>query len=499
LTKLGLELIKNSPGLCKDGHDRADVRAHNHGTCLPTWKRHDARIRHVRVKAGCTGKAACACKGKGCVELAPREDQSGREVVPVFHDESIIQSNMGRKTHWGEVGGRFCHKTSGLSIMVSGLICACHGRIEIKPDEVAEFERFLAAQHPGVEYDTTDAWSSKHTHDGASGHHSFASIKPGKNGDGWWLGTDVVTQVGQFLPIFEWKHPGAQAMIVFDNSTNHGVFPEGALVVCKGVNVKPGGINAPGVAARGDKHPAVPPMRNGWHMVQGVQVDQQMHDPNADGTCPGTFKGTKKILTERGLFQKGLRGDCQAKVGEEKAGGVCCCKHLLMNQPDFLAQKTALEELCEAAGHTVLMLPKCHPELNPIEQFWAAMKDCLRRVCGHTGPDLIKNVPESIRRVPLAQIQRYFRRAERFVALCRFEHENGLMLTGAVRDHATKIHKRHRTVPDNLLQNLRLDMEQRQTKLEGRLETGRGKAAVVQAKLARVKAVLRAVYGAGGN
>ena len=175
------------------------------------------------------------------------------------------------------------------------------------------------------------------------------------------------------------------------------------------------------------------------------------------------------------------------------------CKHLLMSQPEFLAQKTALEESCEAAGHVVLMLPKCHLELNPIEQFWAAVKDCLRRVCGHTGPDLTKNVPESIRRVPLAQVQRCFRRAERFVALCRFEHENDLMLTGAVRDCATKICKRHQTVPDNLLQKLRLDVEHRQTKLEARLETGRGKAALVQAKLARVKAVSRAVCGAGGN
>ena len=49
--------------------------------------------------------------------------------------------------------------------------------------------------------------------------------------------------------------------------------------------------------------------------------------------------------------------------------------HQVLNgQPDFAQQRTALEGLMELAGDMAIMLPKMHPELNPIESFWAAMK-----------------------------------------------------------------------------------------------------------------------------
>ena len=106
----------------------------------------------------------------------------------------------------------------------------------------------------------------------------------------------------------------------------------------------------------------MPPMRDGCYVQDGVKVQQPTHQPVVD-PVEGIklFKGTQAILLERGLEVGQLNGDCKAKVGLEKPAEFCCCKHVLANQPDFLAQKTALEELAEANNHLALMLPKCHP------------------------------------------------------------------------------------------------------------------------------------------
>ena len=138
-------------------------------------------------------------------------------------------------------------------------------------------------------------------------------------------------------------------------------------------------------------------------------------------------------------------------------------------------------------------------ESNPIEQFWAAVKERLRRVCGCTGPELVENVPEAIRAIPLQQVQRHFRHAERFENLHRWEHQHGILLTRPVRDHAVEKHERRRTVPANLLQDLSADVQERKQKLESRLKEGRGSAAAAQAKLDRITAVLGTVDGASGN
>ena len=59
--------------------------------------------------------------------------------------------------------------------------------------------------------------------------------------------------------------------------------------------------------------------------------------------------------------------------------GLAECRRLLAEQPDFKAQKTAVEAILE--GHDdyrVLFTPKFHPELNSIEHVWAAMKREMR-------------------------------------------------------------------------------------------------------------------------
>ena len=53
----------------------------------------------------------------------------------------------------------------------------------------------------------------------------------------------------------------------------------------------------------------------------------------------------------------------------------CCNKRILKLQPDFIKQKSLVQETTKAAGHLCLFLPKFHCELNPIEYFWGMVKN----------------------------------------------------------------------------------------------------------------------------
>ena len=285
-------------------------------------------------------------------------------------------------------------------MMLSGFICPCHRRMETSADQVPAFEAFVADKHP----ETVFTGKSKFDDDDhGKGCSSFTHMTPGKNEDGWRTGLDVVAQTKEVMPIFEFLHRDKVALFVFDNSTNHSVHPVDALGVFQGVNKGPGGVKAPGseiLPEAGAASDAVkvhrPKMQDGWCLRGGVRVAQQMHEADNAGdpakfepvVVPGVFRGVEAILKERGCFAaegaKVPKGKCDLKDGAARPDLQHCCRHLLAAQPDFVAQSTALEKLISDAGHMHMhkMLPKCHPELNPIEQFGAALKECLRRVCG---------------------------------------------------------------------------------------------------------------------
>ena len=88
LRHLGMDLVCPKKGIYKDGHERADIKAHRiEEHCKPVAAM-SSRIRPVQAVAGCEAKRGCACNGKGCVELGPATLSEGNsEVVMVFHDE----------------------------------------------------------------------------------------------------------------------------------------------------------------------------------------------------------------------------------------------------------------------------------------------------------------------------------------------------------------------------------------------------------------------------
>ncbi len=109
--------------------------------------------------------------------------------------------------------------------------------------------------------------------------------------------------------------------------------------------------------------------RDGWFMnANGDRFVQQMHHPN------GVQKGIKQILIERGLFTDNNNialklqcQDCKDKISQDKrvnANQRCCARYVLSQQPDFLEQKSWLEEVCHNNCFSTIFYPKYHCELN---------------------------------------------------------------------------------------------------------------------------------------
>ncbi len=331
-----------------------------------------------------------------------------REIVPLYHDESILNSNDDGNKFWNHEDVQVLHsKSRGSSIMISGVICACHG--------------VMCAVINGVE------------------EKSYVIIKPGKGRDGYWENRHLVAQVGdRILPIFEVLHPGMEALIIFDNSQNHHAMADDALVASK-LNLYDGGKNKK-------------PMRStSWGPLN---TPQSMHLDDEDKT----IKGIKTVVYERNLWPEkahnlSLRAKCQLCIDlpfdhitwRVEGGPICCAWHTLQSERDFQQKRTWLTETVQNRGHSVLYLPKFHCELNPIEMFWAFVKGKARAECGYTFAALENKVPECLAACPVETIRRYVRHCQRYMD----GYRKGL--TGPLLDFACKKYTSHRRICLNQL------------------------------------------------
>jgi hypothetical protein len=97
----------------------------------------------------------------------------------------------------------------------------------------------------------------------------------------------------------------------------------------------------------------------------------------------------QQVLVKCSLWSEGLCMSCKScESGEIR----CCAKWILNLQPDFLAQRSLVQEVIEAVGHLCIFLPKFHFELNFIEFFWEAIKRYLQENCNYTFSTLQANL-----------------------------------------------------------------------------------------------------------
>ncbi|KAL1749625.1 hypothetical protein FB107DRAFT_225179 [Schizophyllum commune] len=152
------------------------------------------------------------------------------------------------------------------------------------------------------------------------------------------------------------------------------------------------------------------------------------------------------IIRERGLWPAGgLNAECAGfKCAPESTS--CCCRRLLFSQPDFVNNKSALQELVEQRGHICDFYPKYHCELNFIEQYWGAAKFAYRVARRSTNIDEMESkMLSSLDDVPLLQIRRYANRSARFI------HAYTEGLSGAQAAWANRKYHGHRTLPPNVM------------------------------------------------
>lgn len=247
------------------------------------------------------------------------------------------------------------------------------------------------------------------------------------------------------------QYPNCQALFIFDNSTNHGGWADDALRAHL-MNRFPGG-----------KQPKMHRTEYKRGVVQSMVFEigdellvpwknPRTEEKQVPGEILGKYddlvgqpKGVEQVLRERGYtFATGVPKPyrCKASSGGCYKPGHCCMETMLSHEPDFRREKTRLHQSCISAGHKLLLLPKFHPELNPIEILWGACKRYTRAACDYSARGLRESVNVALEEFSRPeQIRKYFRRVRRFLDA----YDKGLSDQEAL--WATRTYKSHRSIP----------------------------------------------------
>jgi hypothetical protein len=217
-------------------------------------------------------------------------------------------------------------------------------------------------------------------------HISFSDacviFKPGKQRDGWFSANDLLTQVDHMIDIFKGLTKGwAQGLFLFDNAPSHQKHADDTISALQMVK---GACNRSLQACADMAHTILAPKAGRTHHLGGQHMrcgtlptgePQPFYFPQVKGhPMSGWFKGMEVIIWECGLWpEAGLPAQCKDfKCLANHTD--CCCRHLLLTQPDFTDEKSQLQEHIESCGHLCDFYLKYHCKLNFIEQYWGAAK-----------------------------------------------------------------------------------------------------------------------------
>jgi hypothetical protein len=233
-------------------------------------------------------------------------------------------------------------------------------------------------------------------------------FKAGKARDGYFQNDDLVDQATKAMDILEKHYPHDKHVFVYDNAKTHAKRPPNARSARKMTL----NSSAKFKVEMGKDSNGTPVMGN---MRDGIFPDgsaQSLYFPSDHPTRPGYFKGMKILIQER--REKGanlpdpqkLKAQCKGFRCEPGQRG-CCCRRIMFTEPDFVNQKSILQEHCARRGVNVLYFPKFHCELNPIEQCWGYAKRYYRELpITSSEKDLENNVLKSLEMIPLHCIRR---------------------------------------------------------------------------------------------
>ena len=313
-----------------------------------------------------------------------------KKIVMVTHDESTFYSNDCKTNLWLSDGENpIRKKTPGGSIMVSEFQCPCHGTMRIQ------------------------GWKSR------------TFFHAGTNRDGYWTSKDMVKQLkDDAIPLFEKLHPGCQALFLFDQSSNHNAYAPSAKIasrfglkdkILKSVDER---VILPGkyIGSDGEQH-----IQNFYTL----EVNKRQTKKGLKEERIWKLKGLKTILEERCLGRweefEAKKKHWKTNCGEQaNSDHTCCPYHMLAAQPDFVAQKTALHEAVNKAGHLFALYPKYHCETNWIERYWGSAKRIARKECSYTYKALSDNLNGFLDQVsppnsPPLEIRHYYNRCWRYI------------------------------------------------------------------------------------
>ncbi|KAF8581939.1 hypothetical protein K439DRAFT_1647755 [Ramaria rubella] len=436
LHKLGYEMKEVKKGMYVDGYEPPDVIEYQKNLCQ-TY----------------TDEA-----------LEPIEPTLGpvdRLHVPVYHDESICQSNELWRRVWVQNGRMLLRKKGeGHAIHISDFIVEHTGRIVLNEEQRQIDDKLplhLRLQHMDAQ----------------------EIIYPGKNNDGWWNMERLIVQVMRMIPIFKRLYLGAVGEFFFDRSSIHSAFAPNT-PNSKELNLRPGGkqrVMQITFILMAKPHLGL----CGMPQEMVFPTDLPSNDPNYEHR--GKPKGLRQVLKERGLLellttanqgklppteckfcksshetQEWLVHEAQAVAdGKNELEGAyedvlqpgtsstCCMQKCLSKQADFKAEKPLLHITIEVAGHQCYFLPKFHCELNPIEMYWGWTKTHKETLLSNNGtfPTAKRLVPEILDSCPTCGYTDAYRKglkakqAEYAVKKYRSHHSMGpsIMMSLGIMDN----------------------------------------------------------------
>ncbi|THU93162.1 hypothetical protein K435DRAFT_598479, partial [Dendrothele bispora CBS 962.96] len=394
---------KEPKGMYSDGHEREDVVDYRQNIFLPQWEKLARHTRHYNKE----GK-----EERDVFIVGP----DGKATVIWRHDESTFYANDRRNLRWVHEDEEATPKPKGegCSAMYAQFVSPDYGWLRGKDLE------------PGIERKT-----------------AAVVFKAGKNRDGYFQNEDIIKQATVAMDILNKDFPNENHVFAYDNAKTHTARAADALSA--------------------KKMPVKENAKFGYFQEKDLDgnstgIQKRMRDAKfADGTPQllynqnGKFKGMKTLIKER--IEKGadlpdptkLKAQCtnfKCTPGATR----CCCRRILFNEPDFISQKSRLEEHCEKRGYQVIFFPKYHCELNFIEQCWGYAKRIYCEFPESTKQAVLEaNMIRALESVPLEFMRKFARRADRFMDAYR----KGL--SGHQAAWAARKYRGHRVVPDTIM------------------------------------------------